>query len=658
MFKTGSKRRFISRATQFAAEGALDATSTAGMFDPASIVSGMKSRPGRVNIDGQDQNVNIRTSFAGNSLSAAGFGNGSGGSGGGFGGGQNGGNFGQGGFGSSDSQVDQYNSIRDDLSQGTVAEDWIPTHPMGQNRMFRMMYNRGQIEGQAVEMIADLCWSDFDIAGIKDPVIVDTYTASKEATRIDQMLPYVTTEYLVTGKVVLQYLMNSQLGIWADVILHNSDYLNVMDIPRAGFMPMIDMIPSPTTQAWAASKDERAIASHEGLSPEFLAQMASGEPVPLDPEITAYLPRRSFWDDVQGTSFYVRNITLWALEKSLINATLIGHRRRAGPITQIAVGSEQREPTGEQIDALVAAHVAADEDNVSSTIGTRYDVQFNQVRGSLAEMWKWEDSAQFLLESKLRAFGISEQMIMGETNIDTSIAPTIFMERLKAHRKYVTETVLMQKFFRGLATVHNFRRRSKAELDHKIIINDDDHELQLPTIVWQKSLDTTADMQRADLLDKMEEVGLPVTQEEWCRTLGGGEVKDRYRAAVKDLQDRLDWMNLMKISQQVRDMQESPGDYEGDELNEQVEKLRKEISDSGLDKDDDGLAINRMTRSERGEARELADGVLASLASTDPSRVHTPQNTSIRGNGRADLAMDHSKQNSDAGTLCSTGKAC
>lgn len=647
MFRTGSKRRFMDRAAR---------SNTGATSAPAStnspLVSGMKSRPAVVEVDGQGRSANVRTS-----LTAAGFGSGGGG---GFGnGGSNGsgfGGFGSGGFGGSDSQVDHYNPIHDDLSRGTVAEDWIPTDPAMQNRMFRIMYNRGQVEGPAVEMISDLTWSDFDIAGIKDPVIIDTYMAAKEATKIEQLMPFVTTEYLVTGKAVVQFLMNSKLGIWADAVLHSSDYLYVEEIPRTGFMPMVDLVPSLATQMWAKSTDERAVASHQGLSPEFLQQMASGEPVPLDPEITAYIPRRSSWDDVMGTSWYVRNITLWAMEKSLINATLVGHRRRAGPITQIAVGSEQREPTAEQIDAVVAAHVAAEEDSVSSTIGTRYDVQFNQIRGSLAEMWKWEDSAQFLLEAKMRAFGISEQMLMGEVNIDTSIAPTIFMERLKAHRKYMTEVVLMQKFFRGLATVHNFRRRSEAELSHRIIINDEDHELQLPTVVWHKSLDTTADMQRADLLDKMEEVGLPVTQEEWCRTLGGGEIRDRLRSAVADLEMRLEYMKLSKISQEVRELQEAPGDFE--DLDERIEKLQKEIKDARITEDDDGYDINRMTRSERRDARDMADGVLASLQETDPSRVHTSSNNKITGNGSVDLQADSTQLNRDVNTLSTVGKAC
>lgn len=657
MMRIGRHKRYISNALGEAARPKGSSTSAAN--DTGSVVSGLKSRRGFV--QGEDGRVQAavlheplvpkkteKVTAIGTGSPASGFGGG-GGSGGLGGGG--------GGFGNSSARVDRYNPVYDDLSRGTVAEDWIPRDPRLQNRMFRIMYNRGVIEGPVVETIAEMCWSDFDLAGIADEKILDTYWAAKENVRVDRYLEDITKEYLVIGRVVIQMVLDAQAGIWSDMIIHDADYLNIGAIPRAGFMPKIDLIPSPEIQAWVKSTDERDIESRRGMPKELLDAMAQNQPIPLDPTTTAYLPRRSFFNDVYGTSFFVRNIPLWGLEKSLINATLTGHRRRAGPITQISVGSEQWEPTPEQIDALVAAYTAAEEDSVSSTIGTRYDVQFNQIRGSLQEMWKWQDEWSFLQEAKLKMFGVSEQLIMGDMNIDTTTAPTIFMERLKAHRRYVVETFLIQKFFRALAVVHNFRRRSQAELKHRIIINDDEHELILPTIIFHKNLDTTADMARADLLDKLEEVGLPVGMAEWNRTLGGGELIDRMRSAKEDLHFRLEAMRFQALKQKVMDLSEGASSTEN--LDEEIKKLQKELEGIEFADDDESYNINPLTRTERRRAREMSDGVIESRAdgSLSPSQVYRPQDTAQRGTPEHDLSLDRSQLNRDPETLNAPGKA-
>jgi len=630
----------------------------------AGVVSGLKSRRGFVkDEDGhvhaatmhERLNQKNKTVVEANTVSAVGS-FGSGGSSGGSGG--LGGFGGSGGFGSSGATVDRYNPVYDDLSRGTVAEDWIPQDPRSQNRMFRIMFNRGVIEGPVVETIAEMCWSDFDIAGIRDPTIIDTYWAAKDAVRVDRYLEDITKEYLVIGRVIIQLILNAELGIWTDMVIHDADYVNIGEIPRTGFMPKLDLVPSPAMQAWVKSQDERDVDSRKGMPKELLDALGQNQPIPLDPTTTAYLPRRSFFSDIYGTSFYVRNIPLWGLEKSLINATLTGHRRRAGPITQIRVGSEQWEPTPEQIDALVSAYTAAEEDSVSSTIGTRYDVDFNQIRGSLAEMWKWQDEWSFLQEAKLKMFGVSESLLMGDMNIDTTTAPTIFMERLKAHRKYVVETFLIQKFFRALAVVHNFRRRTPAELAHRIIIDDDDHELILPTLIFHKSLDSTADMARADLLDKMEEKGLPVGAAEWNRTLGGGELADRMRTAVADLDFRLEAMKFQQLKQQIMTLQEGAGDMEPDELSAEIEKLQKGVSKLDFAEDEDGYDVNELTDKEKKKAKELSEGVVESASfKADASRVYVPTDTKLSGTPREDLSVDRARLNRDFDTLNKAGKA-
>lgn len=661
MLRVGRRQRVLANAVGHIARPTVSSRPNTVKDDISRVVSGLKSRPGFMQREDASTPQAIHAhekisterqpDAAGHSLSA-----------------DSPGMSGSTGFGGNNAKIDRFNPVYDDLSRGTVAEDWIPRDPRLQNRMFRMMFSRGSVEGPVVETIAELVWGgDFDITGIRDPKIRGTYEAAKDAVKVDRYLPDITKEYLVIGRAVVQLILDANAGVWTDMVIHDSDYLKVGAIPRTGFMPKIDLLPSPDLQAWARSMDPRDVEAKKGLPKAMLDQFAQNQAVPLDPKTTAYLPRRSFFNDVFGTSFYVRNIPLWGLEKAMINATLTGYRRRAGPITQIAVGSEDWEPTPEQIDALVSAYTAAEEDSVSSTIGTRYDVAFNQIRGGLNEMWKWSDEFAFIKEAKLAMFGVSEMLITGEYNIDTTTAPTVFLERLKAHRKYIVDTFLIQKFFRSLAVIHDFQERSQAELSHRVRIQNDERKLILPTVQFHRNLDVAADTARADLLEKMEEKGLPVSLQEWNRTLGGGDLTARMRAAAEDLEFRLQSMKLMKLKSEVYSLQENIGSEQ--HLKDRVESLLGEVRTIKFAQDRTPDQIAQLSEDGKEKAKEMADGINDTaeyLGGENPSqapRQHiasstndiVPSDTTLRGTPDEDAMVD--RLSKDTATLNSVGKA-
>lgn len=659
MLRIGRRQRVLANAIGHYSKPSASARPVSVKDDIARVLSGKKSRHGVIQREEgeqagsfqEDVSGAVAASFqdeAGGKISASDAG-------------------GTTGFGGSNGRIDRFNPIFDDLSRGTVAEDWIPRDPRLQTRMFRMMYSRGAVEGPYVDLVADIVWSDFDIGGIQDKEILATYEASKEAVKVDRYLPDITKEHLIVGRAVVQMVLDPVVGVWTDMVIHDSDYLKVGIIPRTGYMPKIDLMPNPELQAWARSTDPRDVEARRGLPKALIDQFANNAPVPLDPKITAYLPRRSFFNDTFGTSVYVRNIPFWGLEKAMINATLTGYRRRAGPITHIEVGSEDWEPSSEQIDAYVSTYTALEEDSVSATIGTRTGVAFNQIRGGLNEMWKWSDEFAFLKEAKLGIFGISEQILTGEFNIDTSSAPTVFLERLKAHRKYIVDTFLMQKFFRSLATVHDFRKRSQAELSHRIRVQNDERELILPTLTFHRNLDVAADTARVELLEKMEEKGLPTTMKEWNRTLGGGDLMARMKASAEDMEFRLNSMKLQQMRKKVIALQE--GLEEKDDIENEVDDLLEEVKNLDFALDETPDAIAKLSKQGKKRAKDAADGVVdmdvdtVSPATPAPlpdgqisSSVYHPTDTMAYGSPDQDLSRDHTAKNRDPLTLSRVGE--
>lgn len=584
--------------------------------------AGYKTRPGWV--DGPDGPVrgHIRERLSAN-MSAPG-GGGGGGSRSGFG------------AGGGNGKVETFNPINDDLSKGTVVEDWIPTDPRRQTYMFRMMYARGGIEGNIIDTINDLIWSDFDFTGIKEKDVLDTYNASKEATQLSSLFPFVTAEYLVTGRCAAQLVLDAERGIWQDLTILDIDYLTVKGVPRTGWMPKIDYLPSPDVIEWAKSKDPRDVDSRKGYPKVMLDQLSSSKPVPLDPATTIYLPRRQFYHDWYGTSYFVRNLMMWAFEKSLINATMTGHRRRSGPITQIAVGSDTWEATTDQIDGLVSNYIAAEEDSVNSVIGTRHDVSFNMIRGSLQEMWKWQDEFSFIQEYKQKMFGFSDQFLTGDANLDVTNAPTIFLERLKSLRRTITQEMVLNKFCRSLAKVHNFRHRSEAQLAHRIRINHEDDELIIPTVRFHRNLDMNVDQARADVLEKMEEKGLPVTASEWNTALGGGDLMERYRNAAQDLSLRFEVLYMQRIQAKLTSLRETIGESDKKEVDEEVAQMRRDLKQVTFNDDDTPWDLAKLDEAGRERARDMVDGAEEGKVS---SSYIAPNTKKVVGTNSQDAAI-------------------
>jgi hypothetical protein len=270
-------------------------------------------------------------------------------------------------------------------------------------------------------------------------------------------------------------------------------------------------------------------------------------------------------------------------------------------------------------------------------------------------MWKWSDEASFLRERKLATFGISEQFVNGEFNIDTTTAPTVFLERLRATRRFFVESFLIQKFYRGLATVHNFRERSTAELSHRIRVQNDESSLILPTLYFHKSLDNMADETRATLLGDMEERGLPVTLQEWNRAYGGGDLDTRMKSAAEDTAYRLQAMKLMRLRTKVKALQENPDSIPN--LTEQVDAMLTELKGIKFGQDQSPEPVAKMDAQGRKEATDMADGVAQDFtpdqatSGTEQTGQHfsvasvgehiAPSTTAVSDNPFDDLSRDY-----------------
>lgn len=429
---------------------------------------------------------------------------------------------GGGGYGASSSSiVDSYNPVRDRLEEGSIVEDWIPRDASGLDEMFKLMYNRDYIAGVVVDLLAEMVWSEYDLVGIEDPTILNIYRDSMEALDIMTIGPEIAKEFMVIGRSISSMIFNKERGVFDDIICHDPSFCQLTPIPIKGFDPKINLVPSPAMRQFIESNDPRDIDARKALPDSYLnamraassgggsarssgfspkqnymgAQNTSAMGVPLDPINTLFLPRRSFGYDTIGTSLFTRLITFWALEKSLINATMASARRRVRSILHVKTGIDNVwEPSAQEMDNIAGMFIQADEDPVGAVVVTRTGVDTSEIRSG-QDFYKWADEWSLLNEGKLRALGANDALLClsGDTLIPTTEHGIIRIDQFgknEVDEKFTTvgvngSDITKKWLYSGNGNVIELKTNSgntiKCTPDHQILVLDNND------LIWKKA---------------------------------------------------------------------------------------------------------------------------------------------------------------------------
>lgn len=446
--------------------------------------------------------------------------------------------------------VTTVNPVSDTLDQGSVIESWIPSDPVGLNRMLRLIFLRDPVAGPLTDMMAELPWSDFGFSGLKDQKAARLYEDGVANLRLESFMPLVSKEYLAMGRFCASLLFDAATGGWIDAFVNDLDGLRVTPVPMHSAPPKIDFKPSQGMREWTASKDPRDRDLLDAVPPDLLAKIRKGgDYVPLDPEVTPYVWRRGSASDGVGTSWYSRIIPAVALEKQLLSGTAVGMKRRLGGILKIEVGSDAWEPDLGEMNDLAQMFQNADADPVGGIVVVRSGVQTERM-DSNQSMWKLSDEADFLNNWKMRGLGFSEALMGGEARIESAeTARTAWVDRLQQFRADLTRRFIVMGLLLPIAKAHDIRKRTTAELSHRVRASNrtlvtaanstDIAQYNLPDVHWSKSLEPTRDIQWLDLLQQFEDHGGFVPLSMWAKAIGVNVRNIELEAeADKDLRER------------------------------------------------------------------------------------------------------------------------
>ena len=474
-------------------------------------------------------------------------------------------------------QSNRYNPVFDRLEQGSVWEDWVPRDAAGINLMLRRIHHRCPIVGPGIDTYSSMPWSDYYTGGVKDPVIRRFYEEAFSMFNPDA-LTLISREFLIIGRFCASLLYNPSKGYFDQYEAHDPDFLEIVPLPLRFTNPLIDLRISPAMRFFMQSQDERVRRIRALMPPQFLDKFKqSTGKIPLDQFSTLFMARSVVPHDKIGTSMLSRVVGLWALEKAMMDTTVTAIRRRSGAILHVTAGIDgEWEPAESELDALSNLFIQADEDPVGAVVVTRTGVSPNEVRQS-GQITKISDEWSFFSEAKMRALGMSEALLDGSATFSNmESARSLLIEQVLMFRQQITRMVFGW-ISEQLARAHGFVNDPKrANNNGQIRINntpDLRHNLEmesalavlqqrasgspygytraavgdlrsrlrstplsmeqslkipreqlvLPTIHWRKEMKPTQDAAYIELLEKMEEKGLPVPKRIWA-SAGGYDV--------------------------------------------------------------------------------------------------------------------------------------
>ena len=473
--------------------------------------------------------------------------------------------------------------IRGRNPYGSILEGFVHTdiesnnaQQMGKNKdvtihkLFRDMYYHDPICGSAVDLMSNMPFSDFSLAGAKDKKVYQKFEDSIHNMNIKPLLPLLSNEYLVHGLFVATTMFDQNEGVFNGIIPQQIDYVEVTPVPIFGRDPLIDLRVGEAFKDLTTSDDPRMQEYKSLMTP-------SQDTLRPKPEDVIYIPRRALLRDFRGVSIFRRILSAWLLERSLYRGTLDQAMKRQRAVTHLMAGDNEWTPTAEQLGELADNLVAADMDPVGAIFVTRTGVTVSEVRSS-GELWKVTDLTDFFTQAKLRSLGISESFISGDASYNSlEQAMSVFIEQMRGYREMMSYELFYDRTFPRIAKANEYARRRYAlekaneydpnqidmfpdqsplmtklgyynERASTAMTREERNNLFIPQVHWHKRLRPEADQEYLGMLATLQENNIPIPLRIWAAA-GGLDLDNLMNQKDDDIQlrkDIKDWMKVVK----------------------------------------------------------------------------------------------------------------
>lgn len=388
--------------------------------------------------------------------------------------------------------------------------------------IYRDIYFHDPIAGAAVDLKANLPWSDFNLIGA-DENQIKVFMDTIERLNLKTLHVEMSTDQMVSGAFLGSLVYKN--GGFSDVIPFDYAYAKVTPNPLYSEDPIIQVEVSPDLKSFVNSSIPAVKEIHNRLPQDIMTALRTAKEIDLDPLSTIYLPRTSLSTIQTGVSYFRRILPLYLIERVLYRGTLSEVTRRQRSTLHITAGDEDWIPTSEELSEIVGLFQSTEMDPISSVVATRNSIQTNEIR-SAGDFFKWTDVADQLSFMKMRALGINESFLSGDASYNTlEVAMSTFIEDLRTYRERETRRLYYDKLFPLIAVANNFYKEENKTTATRLQTTlmktlNDTNNLVIPEVHWHKPLQPEADQSYMEILATLEEKGLPVPLRMWAAAGG------------------------------------------------------------------------------------------------------------------------------------------
>ena len=406
--------------------------------------------------------------------------------------------------------------------------------------MYEDIYDFDVSCGTTVDLRATLVSSGFTLSGVSDKHL-EIYQRQLGRLGFPNIMPQIYLDKYVRGKFISTLLYNRQKKEFSDQMVHSAGDCTIIDSPLYSGKPVIKFQPPESMIEFFTDDSEHAKSVRERMNPEMVRLLSSRGLVDLDDILTLYVPRPSVSGQSRGTSMFRRVVPIYLLEKLLYRGTVSEAQRRQRAILHITAGSDTWTPIDAELQALVGMFQQADLDPVGAVLATRNDINVSDVRQG-GDFWKWTDVIDSTSQYKLRAMGVSESFLSGESTYSSmEVSLSVFLENLRSDREYATQAVFTNHLFPLIAHVNDMvigrdkttgfsydykqpnsgNNKSRGNLTGNIAFDiTDPTKYHIPKMNWDKSLRPEADTEYLQTLDTLVEKGIPISMSMYASAAG------------------------------------------------------------------------------------------------------------------------------------------
>lgn len=401
----------------------------------------------------------------------------------------------------------------------------IPAEPMYSQSsqlalFYRDIYLNDSVGGTVVDLQSSFPFSDFDLKGV-DERSSRIFNDAIEQLNIPRMLPIISTAYLADGFFAGSLIFDPKEKRFIDTLVHDALQCSVIPGPFFNQMPQVNVQTSSQTVNLLGSDSMYAREYVNSLPQEFINLMNQGQ-YTLSPISTLFVARKTLTDRAY-VSYLHRLLPMYLIEKTMFRGTLVEASRRQRATSHITAGDDIWTPTEEELAALVSMFQQAEFDPLGGWVSTRNAVQITDIRPG-GDFWKWTDMGDTLISYKLRALGVSESFLSGETSYAAmESAYSLFLESQNVYRNHMTTSIFYSTLFPLVAVANGLYKQGtpdsaklkNGQISKFLMHSQNRANLMIPKLMWHKSLEAKGEESTFDMLEAVSEKGVPIPLKQW-----------------------------------------------------------------------------------------------------------------------------------------------